>query len=193
MTTATTATATTSTPPAGRPARPDRRAQLVAAARHLLETEGAEAITMRRLGAAVGIRGPSVYKHDLDKATIEDALALEGFLELTEVLHGVPPTFPALADAYRRWALTHPHMHRLLNDRPPDRSQLPPGLEDRAAAPLVTALGGDRALARAAWATMKGLVDLELADRFPLGTALAAVYAAAARAYASPGGGPTPE
>lgn len=75
-------------------------------------------------------------------------------------------------------------MHRLLNDRPLDRSQLPIGLEDRAAAPLVAACDGDRALARAAWATIKGLVDLELAHRFPPDADIEAVYAAAARAYA---------
>ena len=55
-------TAVTSSADTARAAgRTDRRGQLIAAARHLLETEGAEAITIRRLGAAIGIRGPSVY------------------------------------------------------------------------------------------------------------------------------------
>ncbi len=101
-----------------------------------------------------------------------------------------PRPFAALAGAYRMWALSHPHMHRLLNDRPLDRSRLPQGLEERAAAPLVASCGGDRNLARAAWATIKGLVDLELADRFPPGTDVEAVYGAAARAYATAGLGP---
>ncbi|MEU7650692.1 TetR-like C-terminal domain-containing protein [Micromonospora taraxaci] len=82
-------------------------------------------------------------------------------------MHGAPATFPALARAYRTWALTHPHMHRLINDRPLNRTRLPVGLDDRAGAPLVAAYDGDRDTARAAWATIKGLVDLELADRFP--------------------------
>ncbi len=164
-------------------ARGDRRAQLVAAARHLLETEGPEALTMRRLGAAVGMRGPSVYKHVPDKATVEDALTLLALTEQADALQGVPCTFAALAAAYRGWALRHPHLHRLINDRPLNRSLLPPGLEARAAAPLITACGGELALARAAWATLKGLVDLELADRFPPDADLDAVYAAAARAY----------
>jgi len=163
----------------------DRRAELIAAARHLLETEGAEAITMRRLGAAVGIRGPSIYKHVPDKATIEDALTVVGFTELAGALQGMPSTFAALADAYRKWALGHPHMHRLLNNRPINRSQLPIGMEDRAAAPLVAACDGDLAMARAAWATIKGLVDLELAHRFPPDADIEAIYAAAARAYAT--------
>ena len=165
--------------------RRDRRAELVEAARHLLETGGAEAITIRRLAAAVGIQGPSVYKHVPDKAAIEDALTLVGLTEQAAALQNVPATFATLADAYREWAVAHPHMHRLLNDRPLNRSRLPSGLEDRAAAPLVTACDGDRELARAAWATIKGLVDLELADRFPPGTDVSAIYAAATRAYST--------
>lgn len=72
-------------------------------------------------------------------------------------------------------------MHRLINDR----TRLPVGLDDRAAAPLVAAYDGDRDMARAAWATIKGLVDLELADRFPPDADIDAVYAAAARAWAT--------
>ena len=171
------------------PHRSARRTELVAAARHLLETEGIEAITIRRLAAAVGIRGPSVYKHVPDKAAIEDELTLIGLTEQAEAVQGVPVTFEAVSGAYRIWALEHPHMHRLLNDRPLNRSRLPEGLEDRAAAPLVAACGGDRDMARAAWATIKGLVDLELADRFPPGTDVDAVYDAANRAYGGAGTG----
>ena len=160
-----------------------RRAQLVAAARHLLETEGADAVTVRRIGAALGMRGPSIYKHVPDKASIEAALVVEGLTEQAGALDGVPRTFADIARAYRAWALAHPHLHRLLNSRPLDRDTLPPGLEDRAAAPLIDACGGDRTLARAAWGTVNGLVDLELAHRFPPGTDLEPVYAAAARAF----------
>lgn len=181
---------TTNAPTASGAARAGRRGELIAAARHLLETEGADAVTIRRLGAAVGIRGPSVYKHVPDKATIQEALTVVGLTEQADVLQGVPTTFAALAGAYRRWARDHPHLHRLINDRPLDRSRLPEGLEDRAAAPLIAASGGDRAMARAAWATIKGLVDLELADRFPPDTDIEAIYAAAARAYAGTSASP---
>lgn len=160
-----------------------RKVQLIAAARHLLETEGVEAVTIRRLGAALGMRGPSLYKHVPDKAAIEAAVAIEGLTELADVVRGVPATFTDLSRAYRTWALAHPHLYRLLNAQPLDRSRVPPELEDRAAEPLIVATGGDLDLARAAWATINGLIDLELARRFPPGTDVDAVYAAAARAF----------
>ena len=47
------------------------------------------------------------------------------------------------------------------------RDELPPGVEAAAAAPIVTAVGGDEHLARALWAMAHGLVDLELSNRFP--------------------------
>ena len=78
-------------------------------------------------------------------------------------------------------------MRRLLNDRWLDRSKSPPGLEDRAGAPLVAVFGGDLALARAAWATIKGLVDFELPTRLPPDADIDAAYAAATRAYESAG------
>lgn len=64
------------------------------------------------------------------------------------------------------------------------QGNLPAGLEDRASAPLIGACGGDRDLAHAAWATINGLIDLELADRLRPDADITAAYAAAARAYA---------
>ena len=164
-------------------ARPDRRLQLIDAARHLLEAEGLEAVTMRRLGAALGMRGPSVYKHFSSKAAIETALAAEILAEQADILETVPATFADLARAYRRWALSNPQLHRLINTRPLARDELPAGLEERTAAPLITACRGDRSLARAAWATLKGLADLELDGRFPDDADIDAIYGAAASAY----------
>jgi hypothetical protein len=40
-----------------------RAREIVAVARDVLETEGAEALTMRRLADRLGIRAPSLYRH----------------------------------------------------------------------------------------------------------------------------------
>lgn len=160
----------------------DRRAQLLHAARELFEHGGPDALTMRALGAAVGIKGPSIYKHFPDKAAVEAALTVVVLQERAAALALVEPSFSALARAYRTWAVKHPHLHRLIHGRPLDR-KLTGGVEFLAAAPLRTAMGGDVDLARAAWATITGLVDLELSERFPPGTEIRQVYDAATRAY----------
>ena len=79
-------TASQSDPAVGSQRSP-RAASIVAAARRILEEEGRDALTMRRLGAAVGIRAPSLYKHFPDKSSVEVALIEIGFEEMADVLN----------------------------------------------------------------------------------------------------------
>jgi AcrR family transcriptional regulator len=147
---------------------------VVAAGRLLLEQEGPEALTMRRLAERVGIRAPSLYKHLPDKAALEAAIIATGLEEAAATFEqavsgsgaGSGRALAALAAAYRGFALEHPHLYRLMNTGPLPREQLPPGLEDRAAAPLLRA-AGSQARARAVWAFAHGMVMLELDHRFP--------------------------
>jgi hypothetical protein len=53
-----------------------------------------------------------------------------------------------------------------MTDRPLRRDLLPPGVEARAAAPLLAATGS-QSLARAVWAFAHGMTTLELNGRFP--------------------------
>ena len=57
----------------------------MAAARRLLEDEGAEALTMRRLADQVGIKAPSLYKHLPDKTALEAAIIATGLEEAATV------------------------------------------------------------------------------------------------------------
>lgn len=146
-----------------------RRQEIVAAARRLLERRGCETLTMRGLAAALGIRAPSLYKHFRDKADLEAALIAAGLEELGATLaaaRDAAEPLAALAAAYRGFARRHPKLYRLMTERPLPREDLPAGLEDRAAAPLL-ALVGDPDAARAVWAFAHGMVHLELAGRFP--------------------------
>lgn len=146
------------------------RAAAVRVARRLLEAEGPEAITMRRIAGELGIQAPSLYKHFSDKRALEAAVIAEGLREfgqaMSKALASKAEPKRAIARAYRAFGLQHPHLYRLMNDRELPRDLLPPGLEDSVALPIVTAFG-DRALARVAWALAHGLVSLELAARFP--------------------------
>jgi AcrR family transcriptional regulator len=148
-----------------------RAREVVEAARDLLESEGPEALTMRRLAERLGIRAPSLYKHFPDKDAIEAAIIAEGFAESAERFEAAVASdrrrpLRALARAYQRFAREHPHLYRLMTEQPLRRDLLPPGVEERAAAPLVEAAGSvDRA--RAAWAFAHGMTILALNERFP--------------------------
>jgi AcrR family transcriptional regulator len=127
----------------------------------------------------LGIRAPSIYKHLPDKQALQAAVISEGFEELAEVferaVHGADEPVAALARAYREHATRHPHLYRLMTERPLDRDRLAAGVEERAARPLVEA-AGDEAAARALWAFAHGMAILELNGRFPPGADLDAAW-----------------
>jgi len=153
------------------PLTSSRGRQIVAVGRELLEREGAEALTMRRLADALGIRAPSLYKHLPDKASLEAAIIADGFEQAATAFEvasddGVRDPVAAFVTAYRAFAAAHPHLYRLMTGGPLPRERLPPGLEARTAAPLLQATGSP-ARARAAWAFIHGMIILELDERFP--------------------------
>ncbi|MGY1915188.1 TetR/AcrR family transcriptional regulator [Blastococcus sp. SYSU DS0973] len=146
-----------------------RRNEILAVAEALLVAEGPDSVTMRRLAAELGIQAPSLYKHVRGKDDIEAGLQERALRSMGEALSVAGPQIPDLALAYRSWALAHPRLYELATRRPLRRGELGAGVEAAAAAPLLSAAGGDEHVARALWALAHGLVDLELAGRFPPG------------------------
>jgi len=148
-----------------------RAREIADAALQLLEAEGAEGLTMRRLADRLGIRAPSIYKHLPDKEALETAIISIGFELQTAAfetaLEGSADPLAALASAYREFAHANPHLYRLMTERELDRARLTPGVEARAALPVHEAVGGDPDLARATWAFAHGMTILELDRRFP--------------------------
>jgi AcrR family transcriptional regulator len=151
--------------------RSERALQIVAAARRVLEADGPEAVSMRRIADEVGIRAPSLYKHFPDKRALEAAIISAAFEEqavaFTAAVRESNDPLADLSMAYRRFAVEHPHLYRLMTDRELQRDLLAPGVEDRAGRPVVDAVGGDLDRARAAWAFAHGMALLELTNRFP--------------------------
>ncbi len=147
----------------------------------LLEQHGRDGVTMRAIAESLGIRAPSLYKHIADKHELEVALIADGFVQQADAFEkalagGNDVPAMAIADAYRTWALDHPHLYRLMTDQPLPRDELPEGVEERSVAYVLEALAGDRDCARAAWAFAHGMVTLELADRFPPDADIAAAW-----------------
>jgi AcrR family transcriptional regulator len=167
-----------------------RARQIVAAARGILEADGPEALTMRRIAERLGIRAPSLYKHFPDKAALEAAIISAAFEEqadaFEQAVEGSAEPLADIAAAYRRFARAHPHLYRLMTDQELRRDLLAPGVEERAGRSVYEAAGNDRDRARAAWAFAHGMTLLELTNRFPPGADIDAAWRAGIAAFAAP-------
>jgi AcrR family transcriptional regulator len=174
--------------------RSPRVRDVVEAARRILERDGPEGLTMRRLAEQMGIPAPSLYKHVEGKEDLEALLMAEAFRELGQEMHDAvgslrkggsrKKALTELARVYRRWALAHPHLYRLVTGGPLPRERLPEGLEAWTAEPVVIAAGGDPDRARAVWAFAHGMTILELDGRFPPDADLDAAWAAGIDGFA---------
>jgi AcrR family transcriptional regulator len=118
-------------PAAGRGKRlpaPERRAQILAAARDIFIAEGIERASMRRIATAVGITPTAIYDHFADKQALLRAIANEFFegllVSLDAIDQGTSPLaasshdtmarLRAMLRAYVRHGLAHPHAYRLI-------------------------------------------------------------------------------
>jgi AcrR family transcriptional regulator len=79
------------------------RQRIVEAAGALVDAEGLDALSMRRLATELGVQGPSLYNHFATKAEIIDAVA-DAVIEQVDV-----SAFGACAwpEALRRWATSY--------------------------------------------------------------------------------------
>ena len=161
-----------------------RREDVLTVAEAVLEAEGPDALTMRRLADEMGMQAPSLYKHVRGKEDIEAGLQERALRALGEAIAPAGGGLPELAGAYRAWALAHPRLYGLATGRPLHREALAPGVEAATAAPLLALVGGDEHRARALWALVHGLVDLEIARRFPPGADLDRTWRTALEVFA---------
>lgn len=177
--------------PAWAHVRARRVAEIVAAARRVLEEGGRDALTMRRVADELGIQAPSLYKHFDSKAELELALLSDALVEIGEASHealrlgGDERSLELVLATYRSYSLAHPHLYRLATAGPLAREGLPPGLEEWAGNPWYV-VTGDPHLAQALWSFAHGMVILELDGRYPPGSDLDATWAAGARAFEGP-------
>jgi AcrR family transcriptional regulator len=152
-----------------------RQQQIIDVAGAILESDGPDALTMRRLATELGIKAPSLYKHFPDKSAVESALIERGFQLWGErarrSIAEPGDQLTNLAAAYRAIASEQPHLYRLMTTGELDRSRIAPGLEEWSGAPIGE-LFADAETARAFWAFMHGMCILEIDHRFPPGSDL---------------------
>ena len=112
--------------------------RIATAARRLLDKEGADAVTMRRVASAVGITPMAVYRHYPNRAGLLNALADAGFDELAARLAEVRSVgdlekrLTNILNIYLEHALQNPRLFELMfTDAARRRSPLSAGLQGR--------------------------------------------------------------
>ena len=156
---------------------------LLGAAFHLLEAEGPEALSVRRVASEAGVAPMGVYNHFEGKNGVVDAIFRAGFETLTEEIadleHADDPVaaFKEGMRRYRRLALEHPRTYEVMF------LKSVPGFEPSEASMEVAsasfdglarkirravdagafAPGDERELAQVVWAACHGVVALEIA------------------------------
>ncbi len=95
-------------------------AALLEAAAEILETEGPDALSVRRIAAAAGVAPMGVYNHFESKNGIIEALFIQGFDRLRDALAGIADVrdpYEAMREGGRRYralALEQPMVYQLM-------------------------------------------------------------------------------
>jgi AcrR family transcriptional regulator len=155
---------------------------LLDAAAELLEHEGAEALSVRRIAATAGVAPMGVYNHFASKSGIVEALFVRGFERLGQAmatLDEFEDPLEALLEGGRRYrslALAHPMTYELMFLRPIpgfEPSERAKSVAARAFAGLVTTVqramragllaeGDPDLTSQMIWASIHGWVSLEI-------------------------------
>lgn len=96
---------------------------LVELARALIESDGADALTVRMVAQRAGVSAAALYRHFADKDSLLRAVAASGFVSLNarfaQARDGLPARegLTALGLAYVDFALAHPNLHQVMFGR----------------------------------------------------------------------------
>ncbi|MEV3960775.1 TetR/AcrR family transcriptional regulator [Nocardia sp. NPDC050193] len=160
--------------------RAERHRLIIDTARELAETEGWDAVTVRKLADRIEYSQPVLYSHFAGKRAIVTAVAEDGIAELAAALHRARTTaeseadaLAALARAYIEFATEHPAVYDAMFAMSTDLKFGPEAtqvLRD-AFAELVAALApfaGDHdveTFTETGWSALHGLATLERGQR----------------------------
>ena len=95
--------------------------QILETAMHILETDGREALSMRKLAEALDLKAPSLYRHYSDRNALEQAIAAKAATQLHDALErAIRPLRSAskvlhqTARTYCAFAQEHPELYDLM-------------------------------------------------------------------------------
>jgi AcrR family transcriptional regulator len=101
------------------------REAIVATTRTLIETEGLDAVSLRRVGAALGVTAPALYAHVADKRDLLRSVAASAFALLIQSFESVDDPDPVervrgFSRAYIEFAHRNPELFKTMFLFPPD-------------------------------------------------------------------------
>lgn len=143
------------------------QARIFNEALRLVEENGFAALSMRNLADRLHIKAPSLYKHISGKEELVAHIQQFGLQSFSESIRKAGTSKKSKVLAYRKWAMANPNLYELTFRQPLLREKLPIGLERGITSYVIELAGKDHEHARAVWALLHGLVDLELMGRFP--------------------------
>jgi AcrR family transcriptional regulator len=163
------------------------RAEIIDISRTIIEDEGVEQLTIRRIAETVNRTQPAVYQHFASKDAILEAVVVDGFSALAERLkratRGDMMSLAAVATAYVRFGLERPRLYERMFEGAPAikfgagaATPMPAHTAFNIVAAAVVAAGGETdqigTLTEVVWASMHGLVSLTISGRLRQGRAL---------------------
>ena len=99
---------------------PLTRERVLRAAIEIVDQEGVEALSMRRLGAELGVEAMSLYNHVPNKAAVLDGIVetVISDIELPDDITDWKECTRHISRSYRKVALAHPNVVPLISMRP---------------------------------------------------------------------------
>jgi len=163
------------------------RDDIIDVSRAIIEDEGVEQLTIRRIAETIHRTQPAVYQHFSSKDAILEAVVIDGFTALAERLkratRGGKTSLPAIANAYVRFGLERPELYDVMFVGPPAitfaadaATPVPAHTAFNIIAAAVAESGVTPAqtetVTEVVWASLHGLVTLSITRRLRPGRAL---------------------
>jgi len=177
---------------ARKPTRPyhhgNLRRALLDEALSTIRRDGVEGVTLREIGARVGVSRTALYRHFADKGALIAAVAAEGFRMLREQLVSAWETknrgmagFEAMGFAYVQFAVSNPTHFRVMFSRFVDREPADSLLATEGAGAFMALVNAvaelqrtrqlraddTELMARHIWAVVHGVANLAIDGRLP--------------------------
>ncbi|MGC4963439.1 TetR/AcrR family transcriptional regulator [Gordonia sp. DT218] len=184
----------------------DLPSALIRAAVELLETDGAQALSLRAAARRAGVSTAAPYRHFPDRNALLSAVAAVGYTELAQDLNKANPApitsadLAAVAIAYVNFALRRPGLFRVMftegcGTASPDRVTAVAAVHDYLGSIVEQALAdaASEPMATAVWALVHGLAFLHLDGKLDMSSDAAVAERVSSSVYAILGYSPKPD